>query len=770
MKIKELNIIQFGKFKDTALRLDDGLNIVRGDNESGKSTLLAFIKFMLYGVGRKNPNVTVGERERAISWNTGLAAGSLTVEDEFGKEYRIERIGREGARGTFTDKVRVIDLENGNEAFSGEVPGERFLGISAQAYDSMCNIKQLETVILNGDAVKSVIDNLLSSGDESTDVKGAIKMLDAERRRILHVNGKGGLMYESELALERLKNEYRGAILQENENAKSVDELARVEQELAKSKEEFEIAQRMCDTYDDVIRLGKFAELRELRESERIVESKLRELELSARFDTSDASFESLALVRGTAESLTRAENEYSDARSTLDACEVALGEVSNQNSGALSDIIEEYGSPSSADAYFGAKLRKKSNSAFLLTSFGIVGGILLAFAAILAFAMNNTSGALTVSFIGAVLVGAAIVSYNQLASAKREIEEFTRKMGDGFCEKKAPELKEMLEKFNENRVLCKERSAALESAKMRYSMSEQMLTSERIKAASLLSKFGISTENGGGADALSSLAEKMKTYLEQKGELDSSAKENSALLRSLSTELERFNEDSIRTRITPEIENKIKNTPFDRLKSERDLALYRTNQYGQYKAAIERGLASSGTRRPSSEIFPEIEAEEEHYETLTLRFEAIRLAMETVNAASQRIKSDITPRIKDKAGQNLATITGGKYKDLYVDENMSLSIFADGATRYIDSLSKGSLDAAYFSVRLALIETLLGEKNPPLYMDECLSQFDDGRAKNALRAIVDHSKSAQCVLFTCQNRDVDLAREIGDVNVIELQ
>ena len=768
MKIKEINIIQFGKLKDLTLSLSDGLNVVRGDNESGKSTLLAFIKFALYGVGRKNPNVAVGERERAISWNSGLAAGSLTIEDEDGREYRIERIGREGARGAFTDKVRIIDTYNGSETFSGEVPGEHFLGINAQAYDSMCNIKQLETVILNGDAVKGVIDNLLSAGDENTDVKSAIKMLDAERRRILHVNGKGGLLYESETALERLKSEHRGAILQENENAKNLDELERVEIALAKAKDEFEIAQKLCDTYDDVIRLQKFAELRELREGEAVIEGKLKELESGADFDTREASFETCALTKSTADTLGRVEVEYTEAKKSFEACQRELEEASNQNSGALSEIIEEYGSPSSADAYFGAKIRKQSNSLFLLTSFGIVGGILLAFAAILAFVMNNTSGALTVTFLGAVLLAAAIVFYNQFASAKREIAEFVGKMGNGFTVKNAQGLKEMLEKFNENRVLYKERSAALESARVRLSLSEQMYASERIKAASIFSKFGI-TSGGTGADELLTLAEKIKNYLDERDELLDCAKENSALIKSLSVELERFSEEAIRARLTPEIEEKIGGSSFERLKAERDLALHRTNQYGQYKAAIERGLASSGTRRPSSEIFPEIEAEKERHEMLQLRFEAIRLAMETVNSASQQIKSDITPRIKDRAGQNLATITGGKYSELYVDENMSLSILADGATRHIDSLSRGSLDAAYFSVRLALLETLLGDKNPPLYMDECLSQLDDGRAENMLRAIFTHAESAQCVLFTCQNRDVELARAIGDVNVIEI-
>ena len=161
---------------------------------------------------------------------------------------------------------------------------------------------------------------------------------------------------------------------------------------------------------------------------------------------------------------------------------------------------------------------------------------------------------------------------------------------------------------------------------------------------------------------------------------------------------------------------------------------------------------------------------EEEKLDALKIRLDAIKLATETINLASAELKSDVTPRIKDSAQKNLATMTAGKYSELYVDENMSLSIFAGGATRPIDSLSKGTLDVAYFSVRLALLQTLLAEKNPPLYMDETLSQLDDGRAQNVLCAIADHARrNAQCVLFTCQNRDVELAKEITSVNLIEI-
>ena len=53
--------------------------------------------------------------------------------------------------------------------------------------------------------------------------------------------------------------------------------------------------------------------------------------------------------------------------------------------------------------------------------------------------------------------------------------------------------------------------------------------------------------------------------------------------------------------------------------------------------------------------------------------------------------------------------------------------------------------------------------------MDEILSQLDDGRAKNVLCAIVEHARGAQCVLFTCKKRDVELAQSLTDINLIKL-
>ena len=49
MKIHTLHLASFGKFKDKTIHFEDGINLIYGENEAGKSTVMAFIKAMLYG-------------------------------------------------------------------------------------------------------------------------------------------------------------------------------------------------------------------------------------------------------------------------------------------------------------------------------------------------------------------------------------------------------------------------------------------------------------------------------------------------------------------------------------------------------------------------------------------------------------------------------------------------------------------------------------------------------------------------------------------------
>ena len=59
MKIQELEVKNFGKFTDRRIQMEDGINILYGENESGKSTLHTFIKGMLYGMERGRGRASV---------------------------------------------------------------------------------------------------------------------------------------------------------------------------------------------------------------------------------------------------------------------------------------------------------------------------------------------------------------------------------------------------------------------------------------------------------------------------------------------------------------------------------------------------------------------------------------------------------------------------------------------------------------------------------------------------------------------------------------
>ena len=52
MKINKIKINSYGKLKEKEIKLKDGINIIYGKNESGKSTLLNFIVNSFYGISK----------------------------------------------------------------------------------------------------------------------------------------------------------------------------------------------------------------------------------------------------------------------------------------------------------------------------------------------------------------------------------------------------------------------------------------------------------------------------------------------------------------------------------------------------------------------------------------------------------------------------------------------------------------------------------------------------------------------------------------------
>ena len=114
MKIENLHIDGFGVWNDkTWTPLSPGLNIFHGPNETGKSTLMAFIRSILFGLDRR------GQARRYEPLNGGTHGGRLDVTID-GRAVRIERKAGKHVRGTVT----IYD----GDTTGGDVELERLLG------------------------------------------------------------------------------------------------------------------------------------------------------------------------------------------------------------------------------------------------------------------------------------------------------------------------------------------------------------------------------------------------------------------------------------------------------------------------------------------------------------------------------------------------------------------------------------------------------------------------------------------------------------------
>src|SRR5688500_7501118 len=96
MKIDNVHIDGFGVWNDkTWGPLAPGLNVFHGPNETGKSTLMAFIRSILFGLDRR------GQARRYEPLNGGTHGGWLDVSVD-GRPVRIERKAGKHVRGTVT--------------------------------------------------------------------------------------------------------------------------------------------------------------------------------------------------------------------------------------------------------------------------------------------------------------------------------------------------------------------------------------------------------------------------------------------------------------------------------------------------------------------------------------------------------------------------------------------------------------------------------------------------------------------------------------------
>ena len=181
MEILELHLKHFGKFTDYRLKLHSGVNIISGGNETGKSTLHAFIRAMFYGLSR-NRSRNLDEYQLRQPWdNPDYFAGSLRLLFEE-KIYRIERNFNRS-----DESLRVICETDGTEAEDARGMLDAFTGkLSDTDFDNTFFIRQAGSSTSRelGEHLRDFLVNIEQTGDANLDVNAAVEALKKKRSQI----------------------------------------------------------------------------------------------------------------------------------------------------------------------------------------------------------------------------------------------------------------------------------------------------------------------------------------------------------------------------------------------------------------------------------------------------------------------------------------------------------------------------------------------------------------------------------------------------------
>ena len=112
MIIKKINIGSFGKLSNLSLDTKAGLNIIYGENESGKSTIRSFILEMFFGGTTDSFKRTIYKKEfeKYIPWHSDKFEGSLLIEKDK-VDYLFERNFNKGK-----ELFNITNLNNGEES------------------------------------------------------------------------------------------------------------------------------------------------------------------------------------------------------------------------------------------------------------------------------------------------------------------------------------------------------------------------------------------------------------------------------------------------------------------------------------------------------------------------------------------------------------------------------------------------------------------------------------------------------------------------------
>lgn len=721
-RLEKIEITAFGKLKNVVITPTGGINMLNLPNESGKSTLAAFIKYVFYGfTGTKKQSVAENEKLRYMPWDGSPAKGAIVV-SAGEKIYRVAR--KTGARD---DSVSVTDVETGEPALRGMIPGVAIFGINEDTFAKTLFVGRAGEASNGDPTLAESLRNLLFSADEKTNADKAMKKLKDSRAYLKNMQYRGVIptleerckKLEADLVTaNRLHGELSGvrvSLCEKREQlAKASSELDGITAELENLRC-FEAGQRLNSIYD-------------AREAYAAAQTKFE----AARSALGGENAPETQLIDALADdnaNLTLSTKRLEELTKELTASERELGKVRSSSPFFENDPKEA---------------RRKALIFSRIRNAAIAVAVLLAVTSFCFFSLktSDTAAWITAGVAFALFATAAVLAVLGSADAKRL----------GF--KGQAELLKAVGDF----AVIREKARGIEE---RVGILNSRYSEEAAENRRLSDSVGKRVSEfmpDGAGEGYSASIRKIYAAAAEIGACKADWMRAADSYKKLS--------DGVDINALTELASKAQPPKRDRAETERELA-FTQSRIKALSAAVtdleKRCAALEAQSESPAVITSRLEVTERRLDEANTQYRALSLAIEVLEEACDYMKATVSPKLAELTGGYLEAASGGRYSSVGLTTNLEMTYDDNGMEHNADHLSDGAKDTAYLAMRFALVELIYDDKRPFMILDDSFCHLDDERLAMMLRLIKGLAESQQIFLFCCRSRERKLL-DIGGI------
>lgn len=742
MRILKIEIEAFGKLRSLCLEPAEGITLIEGENESGKSTLLAFLRFVFYGFPRRS-GAEGEERDKRLTWQGRSAKGSLTLSSD-GQIYRLTRrayLRGLAAREVLSEELSVLRMPEGERVeLGGKTPGEYFLGLSAELYEGSLCMTQSGADRVCAPGVGEAVGELLFAGETAFSAEDAQARLQQARRDLRHLKGRGGRIAELEDELSALDH----ALAEAKENRVRLSAL-RAESARCRADAQgcrgqiadIEAALERADIDRTLALFDDHAAAKAEEERCRLLLEKARAEQGEGTVDPEAAADVALTLrhVLNSRAQQAALSREADDLAAVRHDQQLVAGAARIREAGGAAAVLKSVAGKH-------RKRRKCAITGMVLALLALVAGCVAWLLPQLALYLGGVGAA--VLLLSLCFLGKALSLHSDL-----------KKLLISLCVPKTVMLRTHLEQCLHERTLFLAHQARAAEVQAKLSEAQEVSRAADAALRGALARIGKET--------LCNDPDAITAYLEQlarhgQGQQSALSEATIALARAqsvtqtLSHRLSGIDEAALRARrdALPAAEESV-----DCLRQQQMLLRQTAEALERSCADAERAEAAlAATARDPGALERERRRVAEALSVANRRLAAVRLALEAMDTAVETLRRSVTPALREETARLFAALTGGAHGELRLSADFSITLEEQGLPRPLSHFSAGCRDAAHLSLRLALLESL-SAKRLPLFLDEALARLDDSRAKALLEALVKYCRmGGQCLLFTCHERE----------------